>query len=135
MPTNSPYNDLLLECFGNPRHAGAAGEPDSGMNFSGQASEFPGGPRVRISCAVEEGRLTRLVFQAWGCPHFLAAAELLCRRLDGLDVSSAGSLDLAELAEQLAVPVEKTVRILTLEDAFNDLKRALGNPEISGKSN
>jgi nitrogen fixation NifU-like protein len=127
--TDAPYNELVLDCFNHPRHWGQGAEPAQARQVSAQAAEFPGGPRVRLSCDLAEGRLTRVAFSGWGCPHFLAAAELLCRRLEGLDIDGLADLDLAGLVSQLAVPVEKTGRILTLEDAFSGLKREVRNTD------
>ena len=127
MMTESPYNELVLDCFNNPRHASANTDAGRARQVSAQAAEFSGGARVRLSCDVVDGRLARVAFSAWGCPHFLAAAELLCRKLEGLDIEGLSHLDPRELARQLAVPVEKTGRILTLEDAFSGLKREISN--------
>lgn len=125
----TPYNALALDCFHNARHAGDDANSATTRQFSAQAAEFAGGPCVRIGCDVAEGRLNRVVFHAWGCPHFLAAAELLCRQLEGLDSDAVARLEVAELARQLAVPVEKTGRILTLEDAFSALKREISQSD------
>lgn len=118
---DSPYNELLLDCFNSPRHAGGGGR----AQFSGLARESATGPRVRIACGIDNGKLQNLRFRAWGCPHFLAAAELLCRQLEGLPVTAIDGVDVMKLGKQLAVPVEKTGRILTLEDAWGELKRVI----------
>ena len=122
-----PYNEQVLDCFNQPRHAAADPESINARQVSAQALEYAGGPRVRLACDVAEGKIDRVVFSAWGCPHFLAAAELLCRELEGLGIDAIAHLDLGELARRLAVPVEKTGRILTLEDAFSALKHEISN--------
>jgi NifU-like protein involved in Fe-S cluster formation len=111
-----PYSPTVRALFGDPAHAGSI-EDAQNVEIDDQ------GLRIRLFALSEEGSITRLGFLAWGCPHVIAAAEAFCREFEGrnsaelLDFSSSG------LMQSLSVPVEKTGRILVLEDAV----RSLGN--------
>ena len=71
------------------------------------------------------GVLERLRFRAWGCPHVLAACEEFCRRYQGRPASDLEEFETARIMEDLAVPVEKTGRILVLEDTVRSLGQAI----------
>lgn len=119
-----PYSPLTRELFADPAHAAAEpGEPAEGASvyFDGQ------GVRVRLSGRVEDGAVKGLRFRAYGCPHFIAACEWLCRDLDGKPVDALGAWQPAQIMQTLGLPVEKTGRILVLEDAARELGSCLSD--------
>ena len=81
--------------------------------------------RIRLSAEVDNGVLRRLRFRAWGCPHVIAASELFCRRFEGRRVADLDEFETDPIIEDLAVPVEKTGRILVLEDTVRSLGQAI----------
>lgn len=117
------YNELVLKSFANPRHAGVLSV--AGPQHIGQAQESAHGPRVVLRCHFDGQRISEMRFSAWGCPHFIAAAELLCAALESRTLAELGAFDIRDIQKVLAVPVEKTGRILTLEDALEALKASL----------
>ena len=71
-------------------------------------------------------------FLAWGCPHVIAAAESVCAGYEGRAVTDLETFDVAELMQSLSVPVEKSGRIIVIEDAVRSLGATLrGNPATS----
>ena len=80
---------------------------------------------MELSAEVSDGRLASLRFRAKGCPHLLAAAEALCRDLEGKPVTALETPFGADIMRRLSVPVEKTGRILVLEDVAAALYRQL----------
>jgi len=62
-------------------------------------------------------------FQAFGCPHFLAAASWLTDRLRGARREEIADWDWREAAEALEVPAAKFGRLLTLQDAVRSVVR------------
>ena len=58
-------------------------------------------------------------FRAYGCPHVIAACEAsLCADFEGRKPGRRPTSSIqTRLCERLSVPVEKTGRILVLEDA------------------
>jgi NifU-like protein involved in Fe-S cluster formation len=113
-----PYNARVRELFGAPLHAGTlAGETVVRVDDQGI--------RVELSARSADGRITALCFRAWGCPHLIAAAEWVCGYFEGEPVAALENLPTARIMEDLAVPSEKTGRILVLEDAIQSLGRSL----------
>ncbi len=96
---------------GVPTAVGAAGDADHGA-------------RVELAFMVEQGRVARGRFRAFGCPHLVAAASWLTDRLRGATREELAAWDWREAAEALGVPAAKFGRLLTLQDAVRD---AAGN--------
>ena len=112
--TSDPYSDTVRAYFSAPAHAGAV-ESGRIVRLDDQ------GICVEFSAAVEHDRITQLRFRAWGCPHLIASAEAICSRLEDGPVADLEQFSAAEIMQTLSVPVEKTGRILVLEDAVRSL--------------
>ena len=115
---DEPYNAVVRENFAHPGHAGDV--PDGAVGYFEDQ-----GISIRLSAGVTGGVLERLRFRAWGCPHVLAACEEFCRRYQGRPASDLEEFETARIMEDLAVPVEKTGRILVLEDTVRSLGQAI----------
>jgi NifU-like protein involved in Fe-S cluster formation len=89
------------------------------------------GIRVALSATLDDGAIDRLRFRAWGCPHVIAAAEWVCTQLEGRPPADLQSYVVADLMQSLAVPAEKSGRILVIEDAV----RALGAAIVATSTN
>lgn len=118
-----PYNDTVRRHFASPAHAGdlRAGYP---RVVSADASASEGGPRVLLAAQIDGNVISRMRYRVFGCPHLIAAAEELCARFEGGTVDALQDVPVAQLMELLEVPVEKTGRLLLLEDAANALHRS-----------
>ncbi|MGI9238525.1 MAG: iron-sulfur cluster assembly scaffold protein [Woeseiaceae bacterium] len=116
--SNDPYSALVREYFAAPAHAG---DLDQGAAVS-LAEQ---GVRIRLYGAERDGQIKSLRFQAWGCPHVIAACELFCDRFEGKSIQSLGEFRASDIMQILPVPVEKTGRILVLEDAVRSLGQRL----------
>lgn len=74
-PSDVPgYNRLVLEHFRQPRHPGSF--PAGPGVLEGKAGSQGAGAEIVLSLRLEAGRVAAARFQAFGCPHFLAAASL-----------------------------------------------------------
>lgn len=113
-----PYSKQVRELFATTPHAGVA---DGGVSVAADAQ----GVRLQLSAVVEDGALGRLRFLAWGCPHVIAAAEQFCADFEGREAADLLEFSAAGLMTTLAVPGEKTGRILVLEDAVRSLGTAV----------
>jgi NifU-like protein involved in Fe-S cluster formation len=80
---------------------------------------------VRFQMQVIEGVVGAVVFQAYGCPHTLAAASLVAERLEGQSVATARELDVRAVCAHLGVPIEKVGKLLRIEDAVQACWREL----------
>jgi NifU-like protein involved in Fe-S cluster formation len=103
--------------FADPAHAGSI----DGVRVCQSGPEA----RIELSARLDRERIAELRFLAWGCPHLIAACDFACERLEGGPVARLNDVDAASIIEKLAVPIEKTGRILLLEDALADLRSAL----------
>lgn len=113
-----PYNRTVRAYFADAEHRGDVRDGAVGY-FEDQ------GMRVRLSAEVEDGMITRLAFRAWGCPHVIAAAEAVCRQFEGRAAAELEQFASGQIMRDLAVPVEKTGRILVLEDTVRSLGQAI----------
>ena len=113
-----PYNPNIRELFLNTSHAGDANGGVIGY-FDDQ------GIRITLSAIVAAGDITSMRFRAWGCPHVIAAAEAVCRHYEGRPSEDLEEFSTDQIMQDLAIPVEKTGRILVLEDAVRSLGQAI----------
>ena len=113
-----PYNAVVREYFADPRHAGDIIDAPAGY-FEDQ------GIRLRFCAEVRKGRIFAMRFEAWACPHVIAAAEAVCRHFEGSEVIELEKFPSAQILADLAVPVEKTGRILVVEDTLRSLRAAI----------
>ncbi len=112
--SSDPYSAEVRALFAAPEHGGALDDA-----FCAVVDDQ--GIRVRLFAAVEEGIVTELRFQAWGCPHLIAAAESFCAEFEGRAINDLLEFSASGLMQSLSVPVEKSGRILVLEDAVRSL--------------
>ncbi len=119
--STDPYSARVRELFANPAHAGQL------ANAPGVLVEDQG-VRVALSAQVAAGQIDTLRFQVWGCPHVIAAAEVFCTNVEGKTVADLLEFSVSGLMQSLSVPVEKTGRILVIEDAVRSLAQAIGKP-------
>ena len=126
-----PYNDQVRALFQDPRHAADAAT-GKGRRHEARASESAAGAQVLLIGIVSEGAIAALRFRAFGCPHLIAAAEMTCERFEGEMVNRLRDFNVSDLMERLGVPVEKTGRILLLEDAVRALLSQMGGSATNG---
>jgi NifU-like protein involved in Fe-S cluster formation len=72
---------------------------------------------VRFQLQIVEDVVVAAGFQAFGCPHTVAAASVVADWLEGRSVAAASKLDVKALCAALEVPVEKLGKLLRIEDA------------------
>jgi hypothetical protein len=100
---------------------GAGGfPPEAGEEIVGVAGSEAAGARVCVRLLVCGDSVKDARFQAWGCPHTLAAAAWITAQLPGRSRESLVPGTPAEWRERLGVPVEKLGRLLLIEDSLRD---------------
>ncbi len=120
--SSDPYNAAIRELFADLSHAG-----DLDDAVCAELDEQ--GVRIRLSATHADGHLQALRFRAWGCPHVLAACEAVCREYEGRPATELGQFRASEIMGNLSIPVEKTGRILVIEDTVRSLGRSIcGRP-------
>jgi len=118
--SSDPYNETVRVLFAAPAHAGSLAAGTSVL-----ADDQ--GVRIELSASVTDSQILALRFRVWGCPHLIAAAEWVCDHYEGGPASALEIFPVARIMEDLAVPTEKTGRILVLEDAIQSLGRSLNH--------
>lgn len=117
--SGDPYSPAVRELFSAPAHVG---DVDGGCC----ALVDDQGVRLQLCARVANGEIETMRFRAWGCPHLIAAAEWLCGYCEGRSLSALEEFPRAPIMENLAIPTEKTGRILVLEDTVRLLGQKLG---------
>lgn len=120
--SGDPYSGRVRELFADPAHAGVLG---SGFDCSVDDQ----GVRLGLSATLDGSTVRAMAFQAYGCPHVIAVAEAACAELEGQEAVELLEFSASGLMQSLSVPVEKTGRILVLEDAIRSLGRVIKETE------
>lgn len=120
--SESEYSPLVIEHFGRPRNAGRFA-PAFDI-IEGCAGSLAQGARFALSARVRDDRIAEVRFEAYGCPHCIAAGSLLSERLSGATQADLRAWTWREAAEDLQIPLEKRGRLLILEDAVRALATA-----------
>jgi NifU-like protein involved in Fe-S cluster formation len=123
--STDPYSSRVRALFAQPAHAGTLEGPY-------RAAVNDQNLRIRLFATLENDRIAALRFKAWACPHVIAAAEAFCTEFEGRPMEELLDFSTSDLMQSLPVPVEKTGRILVLEDAVRSLGsvvRETSNPD------
>ena len=116
--STDPYSERVRKLFFRPAHAGCY-EGAISVQVEDQ------GVRLQLCANMQGGRIEKLRFRAWGCPHTIAAAEAFCTGHEGSPASALLEFKASGLMQSLPVPAEKAGRILVLEDAVHSLGKLL----------
>ena len=115
-----PYNEEVRARFAKLVHAG---DLDSGypVVIVGAAGAPATGASVKIAAGIEDEMVRTMRFRAWGCPHFVSAADLACSLGEGGKVTGLADITASRLIEWLDVPRTKAGRIFLIEDALRSI--------------
>lgn len=112
------YSKAVLSRFRHPQHAGRPELP-ADQWVSGRAGKRRTGSEVVFYLRIIAGQIHDALFEAYGCPHTIAAAEYMAERIIGRPVDQAMQETPQQLADELGLPAEKLGRALIVEDAIN----------------
>lgn len=118
------YTPAVIEHFQHPRNGGHF-EVGEGV-IRGVAGSVMQGTMFALSARVAEDRIEAVRFEAYGCPHCIAAGSWLSERLVGLDRAQLQVWNWRDADQVLSFPMEKRGRLLILEDAVRALSEAWG---------
>jgi NifU-like protein involved in Fe-S cluster formation len=116
------YSAAVVDHFQRPRNGGhlRAGE---GV-IRGVAGSVAQGTMFVLSARVAGDRIEAVRFEAYGCPHCIAAGSWLTERLVGLTEPELRQWRWRAADDALKFPAEKRGRLLILEDAVKALSEA-----------
>ena len=113
------YSELVIDHFERPRNAGRFA-PAADV-IEGTAGSVAQGSMFTLSARIAADRISALGFEAYGCPHCVAAGSWLSERLIGSTREQLQTWRWQDAADALAMPPEKRGRLLILEDAVHAL--------------
>ena len=111
------YGKAVLARFRNPQHAGRPDLPAEAM-ASGRAGKRRNGSDVVIYLHIVDKEISDARFDAYGCPHTIAAADYMAERMTGRAVGDALAETPQQVADELGLPAEKLGQVLIVEDAI-----------------
>jgi NifU-like protein involved in Fe-S cluster formation len=118
------YSATVVDHFQHPRNGGRF-EAGEGV-IRGAAGDVAQGTMFVLSARVAGDRLEAVRFEAYGCPHCIAAGSWLSERLVGLSQAELRAWNWRDADQMLRFPLEKRGRLLILEDAVHALSEAWG---------
>ena len=110
------YTQAVVRHFDAPERVGELPHGTPGL-VAGEAEDRSLHVWVRFELAIVADVVRAARFQAFGCPHTVAAASVVAGWLEGRRVAEAKTLDAQALCRDLAFPVEKLGKLLRIEDA------------------
>lgn len=130
------YSALTRRYFETAPGAGALEGPDV---LHGEAGSRSSGTWVRFDVRLTRGApaatrgapaaaIDAVRFRAFGCPHVIAVAAWVAEQAAGRPPVASLPEPIETLRERFAVPIEKTGRLLIVEDAWRAACRGAGSP-------
>ena len=116
------YSPTVVDHFEHPRNGGHF-EAGEGV-IRGTAGSVTQGTMFVLSARVADERIEAVRFEAYGCPHCIAAGSWLSERLVGLNREQLRAWRWRDADQALQFPLEKRGRLLILEDAVRALSEA-----------
>jgi nitrogen fixation protein NifU and related proteins len=110
------YSPRVRELFADMRHAGVLA-PANAVH-SAVAGSREQGASIRLQTELQGNHVQAVRYQAYGCPHFLAACENLAQWVEGRAVDALSQWQWREVEAELQVPVAKRARLLLLDDVL-----------------
>ena len=94
--------------------------PTGTLLARGEAGSIEAGTWVVFTARVRDARVVRLDVQVYGCPHTQAACDRVVQLLTGGSRLELANLEPLALGAALGIPVEKTGRLLIIQDALRN---------------
>jgi len=116
------YSPIVVDHFERPRNGGLF-EAGEGV-IRGTAGSVAQGTMFVLSARIAGERIEAVRFEAYGCPHCIAAGSWLSERLVGLTRDELRTWRWRDADQALQFPLEKRGRLLILEDAVHALGEA-----------
>lgn len=126
------YSSEVLRRFRSPLRAGELADGAPGMIVRGAAEDRSLNVWVQFHVQLSASRIEAVRFEAFGCPHTIAAAAAAAEWLEGRERSALRGWDVHAAARALDVPTEKLGKLLRIEDALLACWRGIGG-DVTGR--
>jgi len=110
------YSPEVKRRLRSPARAGVARELGSAV--AGEAEDRSLNVWVRYQVRLADGAIRAVRYAAYGCPHFVAAADWHAEQLEGRPSSALTEPDTHGARQALGVPTEKFGKLLVIENAL-----------------
>jgi NifU-like protein involved in Fe-S cluster formation len=114
------YNSHVRELFTHLTHAGSLTSEHDPLHVTAGSYEQGAQAMFFVSRSAEIIGIVR--YQAYGCPHFLAACEWLATWMEGRTSNDLSAWSWREVERVLEVPANKRARLLLLDDVIRQLQ-------------
>jgi len=121
------YSAEVRQRFSAPARAGEV-SPDAAGVLEGAAEDRSLGVWIRFQVQYQGVTIRRVRFRAFGCPHTLAAADVVAGSLEGQPLDALERIDMDAIAARVDLPREKHGKLLRLEDALVACYRQVEEP-------
>ena len=111
------YSSEVVRRLRSPQRAGVLADDAEGL-VRGEAEDRTLNVWVRFHVQVRGRRIQAVRFEAFGCPHTIAAAGSAAEWLEGRGAQALAEWDVHAAARALEVPTEKLGKLLRIEDAL-----------------
>ncbi|MBA2655569.1 MAG: iron-sulfur cluster assembly scaffold protein [Tatlockia sp.] len=116
------YNKLVEANFFNPRHVGVVDLLSSNLSAYCRRGEAGRGDILDLYLLCnKKGIVEKARFKAFGNPYLVAAAEWLCRQLEGSSIYQHPCYDFKYLLQLLEIPQKRYFVALFVEDSYREL--------------
>lgn len=126
------YSSEVRRRFGAAPAAGRV-RADAPGRVAGEGEDRSLNVWVRLELEIVEGVVADARFQAYGCPHTIAAASWTAEWARGRRIEALAELDVPGLVEHLGVPTEKVGKVLRVEDALRECRRRFDEMDASAR--
>ena len=111
------YSLAVKRHFAAPKRARELPAGSSGL-VAGEAEDRSLHVWVRFQLQIVDETIAAAGFQAFGCPHTVAAASVVADWAEGRPIAEVRKLDVKTVCAELEIPVEKLGKLLRVEDAL-----------------
>jgi NifU-like protein involved in Fe-S cluster formation len=127
------YNERVELCFFSPKHVGVI-DLSLPLSVHYRGGEVGRGDVFDLYLQCDKlGTVLKASFKAYGSPYLLAAAELVCQRLEGDNIRNHPKVDYNFLVKELDIPKTRYPVALRIEDGYREIVINMQN-ELEGKN-
>lgn len=121
-----PYSEIFKDHIAHPRNAGEL----SDANAIAEETNPVCGDRLRLSLRIDDGRIERARFLAYGCAPTLACGSAIAEMIEGMSNEEANQLTRKQIVDALGglSPQKQHAAALAIETLHSALGKRSSKP-------